>query len=146
MKPAWLSSLGLCRGSKSLWQVAFLDLTILASVVAAAAPSVAEAGARGQAGAGGAAPVVDAHMHVWSDQRDRFPFAHPFDPKVKPPRVAGTVEMLVEEMDRSGITHCVLVQVIYHGWDNRYLAQCLKSHPKRFRGQGLIDPTDPQAA
>ena len=52
----------------------------------------------------------------------------------------------VEEMDASGVTHCVLVQVIYHGWDNRYLAHCLKAHPRRFRGQGLIDPTDPRVA
>jgi predicted TIM-barrel fold metal-dependent hydrolase len=94
----------------------------------------------------GKAPLVDAHMHVWSDDLRRFPFSHPFQPKVKPPPLAGTVELLLDEMDRSGISHCVLVQVIYHGWDNRYLAQCVKAHPKRFCGQGLIDPTDPQAA
>src|SRR4029077_18059926 len=119
---------------------------IVNAAAGAAAPPVPEAGLGSQAAGGGAALVVDAHKHVWSGQPDRFPFAHPFDPKVKPPRLAGTVEMLVDEMDRSGVTHCVLVPVIYHGWDNRSLAQCLKSHPKRFRGQGLIDPTDPQAA
>jgi predicted TIM-barrel fold metal-dependent hydrolase len=36
--------------------------------------------------------------------------------------------------------------VIYHGWDNRYVAHCLKAHPRRFRGQGLIDPTDAKVA
>jgi predicted TIM-barrel fold metal-dependent hydrolase len=110
------------------------------------APRATQATSTSQAAAQRDAPVVDAHMHVWSDQPDRFPFANPFQPKAKPPRLAGTVQMLVEEMDRSGITHCVLVQYIDHGWDNRYLAQCLKSYPKRFRGQGLIDPTDPDAA
>ncbi|HKB05649.1 MAG TPA: amidohydrolase family protein [Gemmataceae bacterium] len=35
---------------------------------------------------------------------------------------------------------------MYHGWDNRYLAHCLKAEPKRFRGQALIDPTDPEVA
>jgi predicted TIM-barrel fold metal-dependent hydrolase len=85
-------------------------------------------------------------MHVWADDARRFPFAHPYEPGFKPPRLAATVEMLLKEMDASGVSHCVLVQVIYHGWDNRYLAHCLQAHPRRFRGQGLIDPTDPKAA
>jgi L-fuconolactonase len=91
-------------------------------------------------------PVIDAHMHVWSDDPTRFPFAHPYDAKFIPPKVPASLAILLEEMDQHGITHCVLVQTIYHGWDNRYLAQCLKAQPKRFRGQGLIDPTDPQVA
>ncbi len=85
-------------------------------------------------------------MHVWSDDPARFPFAHPYEPKFKPPKTAASVEMLLEEMDQFGIAGCVLVQVIYHGWDNRYVAHCLKAHPRRFRAQGLIDPTDPQIA
>jgi predicted TIM-barrel fold metal-dependent hydrolase len=90
--------------------------------------------------------LIDTHMHVWSGDTRRFPFAHPYQSDFKPPRLAGTVEMLLKEMNAFGISHCVLVQVIYHGWDNRYLAQCLKAHPGRFRGQGLIDPTDPKVA
>src|SRR5262245_39239294 len=76
-------------------------------------------------------PVIDTHMHVWSGDPDRFPFAHPYDPKYKPPEIAATVELLVKEMDEFGIGHCVLVQTINHGWDNRYLVHCLKAHPKR---------------
>jgi L-fuconolactonase len=91
-------------------------------------------------------PVIDAHMHVWSDDRVRFPFAHPYDPKFVAPKIPASLALLLEEMDQHGITHCVLVQTISHGWDNRYLGHCLKADPKRFRGQGLIDPTDPQVA
>src|SRR4029077_5933061 len=76
----------------------------------------------------------------------RFPFEHPYDRKFKPPGIAATVELLVEEMDQNGIDYCVLVQTIYHGWDNRYTAHCVKAHPKRFRGHGLIDPTKPDVA
>ncbi len=83
-------------------------------------------------------------MHVWSDDTARFPFANPNAPNFKPPKIAATVEMLLEEMDKFGITHCALVQVIYYGWDNRYVAHCIKTHPQRFRAQGLIDPTDPK--
>jgi predicted TIM-barrel fold metal-dependent hydrolase len=90
--------------------------------------------------------LIDAHMHVWSGDPARFPFAHPYEPKFMPPKIAATVELLIDEMDRHGVSQCVLVQTISHGWDNSYLADCLKRYPKRFRGQGLIDPTDPQVA
>ena len=88
--------------------------------------------------------VVDTHMHVWTNDTGRFPFAHPYEPNLKLPAVAGTVEMLVEEMDRHAIDYAVLVQVIYYGWDNRYVVECVKQQPRRFRGHGLIDPTDPE--
>ncbi|MBM4074871.1 MAG: amidohydrolase, partial [Planctomycetes bacterium] len=91
-------------------------------------------------------PVIDTHMHVWSGDPKRFPLVHPYNPNSEAPKVAGTVEMLLEEMKQYGVTHCVLVQVIYHGWDNSYVAHCVKLHPERFRGHGLIDPTDPEVA
>ncbi len=90
--------------------------------------------------------IIDAHMHVWSDDPERFPFAHPYDAKFKPPRIPASLDILVKEMDEHKIDRCVLVQTIYHGWDNSYLVHCLKAQPRRFKGQGLIDPTDPKAA
>lgn len=86
---------------------------------------------------------IDTHMHVWSGDAERFPFA---DPNYAAPKIAATVELLIEEMDRFRITHCVLVQTICHAWDNAYLAHCLKKYPDRFRGHGLIDPTDEAVA
>lgn len=91
-------------------------------------------------------PVVDTHMHVWANDAERFPFPHPYNPKFKTPKNAGTVEMLLDDMDANGVTHSILVQVIYHGWDNNYVAHCVKLHPTRFKAHGLIDPTDPQVA
>src|SRR5262245_38292976 len=57
--------------------------------------SAAGVGAEGA----GKPPVIDTHMHVWADDKDRFPFAHPYEPNFKPPRLAATVEMLLKEMD-----------------------------------------------
>jgi L-fuconolactonase len=91
-------------------------------------------------------PLIDVHMHVWSDDPVKFPFAHPYDLKFVPPKIPASAGRVLKEMDEHGVTHCVLVQTISHGWDNRYLFHCLKGEPKRFRGQGLIDPTDPQVA
>lgn len=91
-------------------------------------------------------PLVDTHMHVWAADLEKYPFDYPYRRDFTPPKLAGTQEMLLEEMDAFAIDYAVLVQVIYHGWDNRYLVDCVKAHPKRFRGQGLIDPTDPHVA
>jgi predicted TIM-barrel fold metal-dependent hydrolase len=91
-------------------------------------------------------PIIDTHMHVWSGDPQKFPLVHPYNPNNPPPTSIGTQEVLLKEMDEFGITQCVLVQAIYHGWDNLYIAHCLKKHPQKFRGQGLIDPTDPNVA
>jgi predicted TIM-barrel fold metal-dependent hydrolase len=90
--------------------------------------------------------LIDVHMHVWSDDPVKFPFAHPYDAKFMPPKIPASLDRVVKEMDEHGVAHCVLVQTISHGWDNRYLFHCLKKEPKRFRGQGLIDPEDPKVA
>src|SRR5262249_18974480 len=109
--------------------------TFLAAAARAAAGLGAASALEGGQGAGGAdrkadkPPVIDTHMHVWSGDADRFPFAHPYDLKYTPLKIAATVELLLKEMDEFGISHCVLVQTINHGWDNRYLARCLKAHP-----------------
>ncbi len=91
-------------------------------------------------------PVIDTHMHVWSGDLQRWPFDHPYSPDFKSKTTAATGEILVEEMDRFGVTHCILVQTIFHGWDNTYTAYCLKKYPGRFKAHGLIDPTDPRVA
>lgn len=123
-------------------------------------------------------PVIDTHMHVWSDDARRYPFSHPYKPDFRRPPTRATVEMLLADMAQNGVTHAILVQVIYHGWDNRYVADCLARYCGKaraapggrgaighetighetigpstrrgaggpFRGQGLIDPTDPAAA
>ncbi len=57
-------------------------------------------------------PIVDTHMHVWPADSERFPFPHPYDTDFKPPPVAGTLEMLLEEMNLFGIDYAILVQAI----------------------------------
>ena len=91
-------------------------------------------------------PVIDTHMHVWASDARRYPFPHPYLPDFKLPPHEATLEMLQADMDRHGCTHAVLVQVIYHGWDNAYVADSAKQFPKQFKAHGLIDPTDPKVA
>jgi len=90
--------------------------------------------------------VVDTHMHVWANDANKYPFVHPYSSKFKEPRYEGTVKMLLEDMDANDVSHSILVQVIFHGWDNRYVADCVRQAPDRFKAHGLIDPTDPKVA
>lgn len=91
-------------------------------------------------------PIIDTHMHVWAKDARRYPFPHPYIKDFQGPPHEATLEMLIEDMDRHGCTHAVLVQVIYHGWDNTYIADCVRRYPKRLKGHGLIDPTDAKVA
>src|SRR5262245_59006944 len=64
-------------------------------------------------------PIIDSHMHVWSDDPVRFPFSHPYEANFKAPKIPASLEILVKEMDDHKVDRCVLVQTIYHGWDSR---------------------------
>ena len=101
---------------------------------------------RAQAAPAAPRPIVDTHMHVWANDQKRYPFAHPYAKDYQGMPHEGTVEMLIADMDQNGCTHCVLVQTICHGWDNTYLADCVRRFPTRFKGHGLIDPTDSKVA
>src|SRR5262245_11690807 len=118
----------------------FLTTAAAGSAVGAALPSALLADERAKA------PVIDTHMHVWAKAGSAYPFPHPYQSDFMTPPHDGTLEMLLDDMDAHGCTHAVLVQVIYHGWDNRYVVDCIRRHPNRLKAHGLIDPTDPKVA
>jgi predicted TIM-barrel fold metal-dependent hydrolase len=89
--------------------------------------------------------IVDTHMHAWTTDWEQYPFAPP-EATMTPPEEPNTAEEILEMTERQGVDFTVLVQVRYYGWDNRYLAECLRRFPGRFAAQGLIDPRDPTAA
>lgn len=124
----------------------FLQTSAARALAAGTLPAALALGKRACAAPSTQRPVIDAHMHVWANDPQQFPFAHPYVDDYPGMPHPGTVEMLIEDMDRHGCTHCVLVQTICHGWDNAYLADCVRRYPERFKGHGLIDPTDPQVA
>ena len=93
-----------------------------------------------------ASPVIDTHMHVWANDPAKYPFLHPYIEDFPGAPHEATLEMLVEDMDRNGCAHAILVQCIYHGWDNSYVADCAERYPDRLKAHGLIDPTDPKVA
>jgi predicted TIM-barrel fold metal-dependent hydrolase len=56
------------------------------------------------------------------------------------------VEDLIAFMDLNGIDRTVLIQCMYHGYDNSYMCDGLRRYPDRLHGVALIDPRKPGAA
>jgi predicted TIM-barrel fold metal-dependent hydrolase len=85
--------------------------------------------------------IVDAHLHVWRSLPDY-------------PRPAVTVmspvcdvpwELFAEYMAEHGIQRAVLVQPMYRGEDNSYVADCAAAEPERVAAVCVIDPRIPGA-
>ncbi len=84
-------------------------------------------------------PWIDAHSHIWPAEVDRFPLAPGQSKKdLNPPSF--TDEQLMALARPEGVGRVVLIQhSIYHRFDNSYLLDAVRRHPKRFRIQGMVD-------
>ena len=85
--------------------------------------------------------IIDSHLHVWEADLPQYPWrplAH-----IRP-TYAWPVESTLMFMDQHGIFGGVLVQVSLYGFDNRYLLDCGKRYPERFRLVGMLDPRSEQ--
>ncbi|MEE2738573.1 MAG: amidohydrolase family protein [Planctomycetota bacterium] len=84
--------------------------------------------------------VVDAHLHVWKSDPS-FP-----DPSVTPmsPTSDIRVELLDQYMDEHRVNRAVLVQPLYPGEDNSYVAHCATRQPERFCAVCVVDSGTPK--
>jgi len=87
-------------------------------------------------------PIIDSHVHVWSDGTPPYPYAD----LVPCPNSPVTAEHLLDVMQRSGTMQAVLVQPSVHGYDNSYIADCLRRFPGRFAAVGRVEPSRGDAA
>ncbi len=87
---------------------------------------------------------IDSHVHVWT--LGEPPFAHNDDMSTQRPEYPGLVEDLIRYMDLNKIDRTVLIQCMYHGYDNSYMCDCLRRFPDRLHAVALIDPKQPDAA
>ena len=84
---------------------------------------------------------IDSHVHVWT--MGEPPWPHNDDMSSTRPDYPGLVEDLIRFMDLNRIDRTVLIQCMYHGYDNSYMADCLKHYPERLHGVALLDPKKP---
>lgn len=85
--------------------------------------------------------LVDAHLHVWRPALDSpNPGVTIVSPLCDVP-----VELLMEYMVEHAIDRAVLVQPMYPGEDNSYVADCAADDPQRFAAVCVVDPRQPGA-
>ena len=84
--------------------------------------------------------IIDTHLHVWSDDFSRYPFADGRT-SIEP----GSVELLNKTMAEAGVDKAVIVQPINYLYDNRYVADCLRRFPGKFEAIGLVNRNAPDA-
>lgn len=90
---------------------------------------------------GASGPIIDTHVHLFSDDEKRFPFPHnaPYKPQPQ------TVEEYVRFATAAGINHAIIVHPEPYQDDHRYLEYCFSQErtPMFFKGTCLFDPLAP---
>ena len=79
--------------------------------------------------------IFDAHVHLFAEDRERFPVR---TIPGAPPAPAGSADRLVAEMDRAGVARALLVQTPWYGEDNRYFVESMRRFPGRFAAIGYF--------
>lgn len=92
-----------------------------------------------------ASGYIDAHVHVWTSDTDKYPLAKGFEKDDMKP-ASFTPEELFAHARPLGVSRIVLIQMSYYGFDNRYMLDAMAAHPGVFSGVAVIDPLDKPAA
>ncbi|HEU0119067.1 MAG TPA: amidohydrolase family protein [Bryobacteraceae bacterium] len=80
--------------------------------------------------------MTDAHVHVWTDDKVRYPRAAG-EKDYSPARF--TPEDLFRHSRPAGVTKVVLIQMSFYKFDNSYMLDSMRAHPGVFSGVGLVD-------
>lgn len=81
---------------------------------------------------------VDAHVHIWTNDFQKYPLARGFTVGEMEPRVF-TYDDILRHAQPSGITRVVLIQMSYYGFDNTYMLDAIRRMPGVFRGVAVVD-------
>lgn len=84
-----------------------------------------------------ASGMIDSHVHVWSDDFERFPLAPGFNPgNLWLTRY--TPEDILRESRPLGVTRLNLVQMTWYGLDHSYIADAIARNPGVLIGTGIV--------
>jgi predicted TIM-barrel fold metal-dependent hydrolase len=82
--------------------------------------------------------IIDAHVHVYSDDDIQYPT---ISSPLRPPGESGylsTFETIAGENQVVGA--CMVQTLSVYGWDNHFLCDVSKAHPKHIAGVCSLDP------
>jgi predicted TIM-barrel fold metal-dependent hydrolase len=84
---------------------------------------------------------IDAHVHVWTPDVQRYPLAEGFTKAdMVPPSF--TPDELLQHARPEGVTRIVLIQMSFYGFDNSYMLDTMRRYPGVFSGVAVIDESD----
>src|SRR3954453_19583580 len=83
-------------------------------------------------------PVINAAEHAWVMQGRFSPNADIATCPSGIPEYDYSGEFLLSEMKTYGVDGVVISHVCYYGRDNSYTSECIKKHPGKFDGIGLL--------
>jgi len=84
------------------------------------------------------ASCIDAHVHVWTPDKKRYPL----DPRYAGPAadpVSFTPEQLFEHTRPVGVSRIVLIQMSFYGTDNSFMLDAIRRYPSTFSGVAVVD-------
>lgn len=89
-----------------------------------------------------AAGDIDAHVHVWTPDTDRYPISKKYKKADMQP-ASFTPEELFAHSKPVGVDRIVLIQMSFYEFDNQYMLDMIAKYPKNFRGVAIVDETKP---
>lgn len=112
----------------------------ISSAATAALGSQFAACSSGASGSGWGA--IDAHVHVWTPETERYPLAAGFSKAAMKP-ASFTPEQLFAHCKPAGVNRVVLIQMSWYRYDNRYMLDTMAAHPGTFAGVAIVDENAP---
>lgn len=114
---------------ESISRRSFIGATV-ATGLAVSGYSLAHAAPAGQ--------FIDAHVHVWTPELQRFPLAAGFKASDMVP-ASFTPEELFRHAKPVGVNRVVLIQMSFYRFDNSYMLSVMEAQPDVFRGVAILD-------
>jgi len=86
---------------------------------------------------------IDAHVHVWTPDTQRYPLAEGFvrEKDMVPPSF--TPQELFAHCRSQGVARIVLIQMSFYKFDNSYMLDVMSSQPGTYSGVAVVDETKP---
>lgn len=81
---------------------------------------------------------IDAHVHVWTPDTERYPISSKFELSDMAPH-SFTANQLLQHCRPANVRRIVLIQMSFYEFDHRYMLDVMKAHPGVFSGVALID-------
>lgn len=89
--------------------------------------------------------LIDSHLHVWRAASHKGMPAAGLPHTIVPPTADVPLDLAREVMADHGVERAVLVQPVFRGEDNSYVADAARAEPERFAAVCVVDPLVPGA-